>query len=74
MPDVFNCFGSTSTCTRIRPGVFLKAPRETDHEAVARQIALAFSVEPLILERLGCHPRIVKYATPIGEYMVDYNS
>ncbi|KAI9675000.1 MAG: hypothetical protein M1817_001406 [Caeruleum heppii] len=55
------CLGSTSTVSRIELGVLLKSPLETDHPTVAKQVKLAFSVEPPILQRLGSHPRIVTY-------------
>ena len=35
MAEVPKCIGSTSTCSRVQPGVFLKSPMETGHEAVA---------------------------------------
>jgi hypothetical protein len=58
---LLKCIGSTSTGSRIQPGVFLKSQMETDHEAVAKQVRLAFSIEVPILQRLGSHPRIVRY-------------
>lgn len=41
--------------------MFLKSPIETNHEAVAEQVRRTFSVEVGILQRLGSHPRIVRY-------------
>ncbi|KAH6706492.1 hypothetical protein BKA61DRAFT_739405 [Leptodontidium sp. MPI-SDFR-AT-0119] len=67
MAELLKCIGSTSTGSRIRPGVFLKSPMETDHEAVAKQVKLAFSIEAPILQRLGPHPRIVRYLGEQGK-------
>ncbi|KAI9849702.1 MAG: hypothetical protein M1837_002828 [Sclerophora amabilis] len=61
MEESPTCIGSTSTVARLRPGVFLKSPIETGHKAVAEKVKLAFAIEPPILQRLGSHPRIVRY-------------
>lgn len=62
-PRMDECIGSTSTVSQIQPGVLLKTPRETDHNESAKSIKVAFYVEPLVLERLGSHPRIVRYVS-----------
>ncbi|ESZ95772.1 kinase domain-containing protein [Sclerotinia borealis F-4128] len=61
MADLPERIGSTSNGLRIPQDKFLKSPLETDHEGVAKQIKLAFAVESGVLQRLGTHPRIVKY-------------
>ncbi|KAH8799642.1 kinase-like domain-containing protein [Xylogone sp. PMI_703] len=53
--------GSTSTVELIRPGVVLKQPIIFQTKGLADKVDLCFSVEPLILQKLGHHPRIVKY-------------
>lgn len=52
--------GSTTVLELIRPGVILKEPFEFTAEELARKVDLCFAVEPLILQRLGEHPPIVK--------------
>lgn len=55
--------GSTSTIYRLRPGIVLKSPSPVWNvfPDKAKDIALKFSVEKQILDRLGDHPRIVKF-------------
>ncbi|RDL33191.1 Protein kinase-like [Venustampulla echinocandica] len=53
--------GSTSTIELVRPGVVLKQPIIFKTKGLADKVDLCFSVEPLILEKLGHHPRIVEY-------------
>ncbi|KAI9844842.1 MAG: hypothetical protein M1837_005260 [Sclerophora amabilis] len=54
--------GSTSTIEpTIKPGVVLKQPISFQTKGLADKVDLCFSVEPLILQKLGHHPRIVKY-------------
>ncbi|ATY58862.1 kinase-like domain [Cordyceps militaris] len=53
--------GSTSTIEPVRPGVVLKQPITFQTPGLAEKVDLCFSVEPLILQKLGQHPRIVKY-------------
>jgi hypothetical protein len=52
--------GSTSTIEYIGPGVVLKQPINFQTKGLAEKVDLCFSVEPLILQKLGHHPRIVK--------------
>lgn len=52
--------GSTSTITQIKPGVVLKQPLNFKTKGLADKVNRCFSVEPLILQKLGHHPRIVK--------------
>ncbi|GAB0139254.1 hypothetical protein EsDP_00007466, partial [Epichloe bromicola] len=51
--------GSTSIVESIRPGVVLKKPIDFQAEDLAEKVDLCFSVEPLILQHIGQHPRIV---------------
>ncbi|KAF2453852.1 kinase-like domain-containing protein [Lineolata rhizophorae] len=67
MAVLLKCIGSTSTCSRIKPDVFLKSPIETDRKAVAEQTRPAFSIELPILRRLGSHPRIQGEGLLLGE-------
>ncbi|RDA94638.1 hypothetical protein CP533_2495 [Ophiocordyceps camponoti-saundersi (nom. inval.)] len=53
--------GSTSIIESISPGVVLKKPIDFQAEDLAEKVDLCFSVEPLILQRIGQHPRIVRY-------------
>ncbi|KAI9752907.1 MAG: hypothetical protein M4579_005425 [Chaenotheca gracillima] len=53
--------GSTSTIDLIEPGIVLKQPINFKTKGLADKVDLGFSVEPLILQRLGHHPGIVKY-------------
>jgi hypothetical protein len=52
--------GSTSIIELIRPGVVLKQPITFQAKGLAEKVDLCFSVEPLILQKLGQHPRIVR--------------
>lgn len=57
---------STSRFSRVQPGVILKYPVEVWKESRAFQrltdeIANSFSVERQIFNKLGVHPRIVRY-------------
>ncbi|RDL36264.1 Protein kinase-like [Venustampulla echinocandica] len=54
-------FGSTSTIESFQPGVVLKQPINFKTKGLADKVDRCFSVEPLILQKLGHHPRIVKY-------------
>ncbi|PFH60896.1 hypothetical protein XA68_10141 [Ophiocordyceps unilateralis] len=56
--DIEN-FGLTCTIEPIWPGVVLKQPK--DWEPIRETVDLCFSAEPLIFEKLGQHPRIVRY-------------
>ncbi|RDA85796.1 hypothetical protein CP532_6294 [Ophiocordyceps camponoti-leonardi (nom. inval.)] len=53
--------GSTSIIEPVWPGVVLKQPINFKTQELAEKVDLCFSVEPLILERIGRHPRIVGY-------------
>lgn len=53
-------YGSTSLIKRVRPGYVVKEPLQFKKSGLAEKVSRCFSVEPLILERLGQHPRIVK--------------
>ncbi|KGQ04418.1 Ribosomal protein S6 kinase alpha-6 [Beauveria bassiana D1-5] len=53
--------GSTSTIEPVSRGVVLKQPITFQNDELAEKVNVCFSVEPLILQRLGQHPRIVKY-------------
>ncbi|EGX89741.1 Protein kinase-like domain [Cordyceps militaris CM01] len=53
--------GSTSTIEPVCRGVVLKQPITFQDDELAKMVDVCFSVEPLILQRLGQHPRIVKY-------------
>jgi serine/threonine protein kinase len=55
--------GRTSTVYRVIPGLIVKSPRTSDYlsaESLA-EFKNAFAVEEKLLERLGRHPRIVRY-------------
>ena len=57
--------GSTSTFSRVRPGVIIKSPKQvwkesSSYNELTQKIAYNFYVERQILQRLGNHPRIVK--------------
>src|SRR5262249_45958164 len=59
--------GSTAILFRVRPGVVLKAGVQILEDQVPRErpsVAKHYFVERQILERLGDHPRIVRYARP----------
>ncbi len=56
-----DAYGSTATVKSIRPGVVLKKPWDFKTEFFISDARLKFTVEPLILERVGPHPRIVRY-------------
>lgn len=58
--------GPTSRFSRVEPGVILKYPVEvwresSAYERLTNEIANNFSVERQIFDKLGEHPRIVKY-------------
>ncbi|RSL83131.1 hypothetical protein CEP51_004679 [Fusarium floridanum] len=54
-------YGSTCFIKPVRPGIVVKEPIQFKQQGLADKVTRSFSVEPLILERLGRHPRIVKY-------------
>lgn len=58
--------GSTSIMETIQPGILLKQPIQFKSKDLAERVDLCFSVEPLILPRIGEHPRIVRYVTLIA--------
>jgi len=58
--------GSTSTFSRVRPGVILKSPTQvwkesSSYDQLTRKFALNFSIERRIYEKVGDHPTIVKF-------------
>ncbi|PHH90683.1 hypothetical protein CDD83_2939 [Cordyceps sp. RAO-2017] len=62
--------GPTSTIESIRPGVVLKQPIIFQSEGFAEKVDLCFSVEPLILQQLGQHPRMVRYLGQQGRALL----
>ncbi|KKY13735.1 putative protein kinase-like domain [Phaeomoniella chlamydospora] len=63
-------FGSTSVFYRYNRDLLLKTPRSSIQKEFAQDIQRAFTVEPRILERLGDHPRIVKYYGTDGRNLI----
>ncbi|KAF3072112.1 hypothetical protein CFAM422_005803 [Trichoderma lentiforme] len=63
-----NFMGSTGLFFRIGPGIILKAPVKMGFDEIVRKRATVehhYIVEKQILDRLGAHPRIVKF---LGSY------
>jgi hypothetical protein len=59
-------YGSTSTFYRVRPGVILKSPTQvwegsSHYQELTKELAHSFSAERQIFDKLGDHPRIVKF-------------
>ncbi|SPQ22331.1 03c5b672-0cb1-4235-902a-289b7c164780 [Thermothielavioides terrestris] len=54
-------YGSTSSIERVSPGVVVKKAHPFEEDHYVKRFANNFSVERQILERLGHHPRIVRY-------------
>ncbi|KAK3373947.1 kinase-like domain-containing protein [Lasiosphaeria ovina] len=55
------CYYSTSSIEPVSPGVVVKKAHQLGDESYDKRFANNFSVERQILERLGKHPRIVRY-------------
>ncbi|KAL2185806.1 kinase-like protein [Thermothelomyces heterothallicus CBS 203.75] len=54
-------YGSTSSIEPESPGIVVKKPHQLGEEYFTKRFTNNFSVERQILERLGQHPRIVRY-------------
>ncbi|KAH8707500.1 kinase-like domain-containing protein [Phaeosphaeriaceae sp. PMI808] len=73
--DIISNGGRTSTVYRVKQGLALKSPRTSNclPEQLLAQFKNVFTVERQLLERLGHHPRIVRYygLLTTGEGMKD---
>ncbi|KAG9230401.1 kinase-like domain-containing protein [Amylocarpus encephaloides] len=54
-------YGSTSSFSRVRPGVILKSPTQVWEEKLTKEFARNFLVKRQIFDRLSDHPRIVRF-------------
>jgi hypothetical protein len=61
--DILSDEGRTSAVCRLRTGFVCKIPRTKVPERLRSELKNAFAVEKGLLERLGDHPGIVKYAS-----------
>ncbi|KAL7933162.1 kinase-like domain-containing protein [Trichoderma chlorosporum] len=68
MLPIESFMGSTALFFRLEPGIILKAPVKMGQDQIVRKrdtVNHQFSVEKQILDRLGAHPRIVRF---LGSY------